>query len=398
MSKEIIPGICAAPWTSISLRNNNEISVCANSTFSFIVEQPARLSEVLNSQPFQQYRTHHQQHSPLPTCSICYSRAAHGLQTLKENYGSITNAAFKSEDVKTIIPDQVTQIDVNLSNICNLKCRMCSFTRSSTWKDDQLELSKTLDFVSAPVSLKKNIIDVDVDAFPNLQVLVLKGGEPFFDKSAIELLTNAINTGIAAKVNLTVFTNGVHIEKHLHLLREFKRVNLFFSFEGTGTLYSYIRGGTHSFEEFKERVLLAASYPNIFTRFMYTPQAYNLFDLPDAVDFVWNQMNPHFVNKMSLKNLESSFGNILINPSFLSMTVLPEELKRSAIAKIQNSKVADLNIWKNVISYMNQKSSEEMLLKFLSFTKHLDRIRTENIFSTVPEFDRAEITSIFKNL
>jgi hypothetical protein len=101
---------------------------------------------------------------------------------------------------------------------------------------------------------------------------------------------------------------------------------------------------------------------------------------------------------MSLKNLESSFGNILINPSFLSMTVHPEELKRSAIAKIHNSKVADLNIWKNVISFMNQKSSEEMLLKFLSFTKNLDRIRAENIFSTVPEFDRAEITSIFKNL
>lgn len=386
---------CKAPWTSLSLRNNNIVSVCANSGASFKVEQPAKLSELLTKENFQKYRLSHRKESPLQSCGVCNFRKGHGLWTLRDNHNALASKYNYQWTTDQILPEDILHLDINLSNVCNLKCRMCSFNRSSSWRQDQAELSRRLDFIKPPEEFQKNLIEVDVEAFTNLKVVVLKGGEPFFDKAAVSLLKKMVVAGYAKNISLTVFTNGVFVGQHLDVLKEFGAVNLFFSFEGTGKLYQYIRGGTHTFEEFKENVRLAAQLKNIHVRFMFTPQAYNIFNLPEAVDFVWNEMAPVLSRQMTEENLGSYFGNVLVEPDYLAISALPLNLRSQALQKIKSSSLSRLELWKNFESVLMQQGTDEQVAKFFRYSKKLDEIRNENLFHIVPELDQAEFRQLY---
>lgn len=381
---------CAAPWSALSLRNNNRVSICANSGFNLEVTEPTKLSQLLSHDAFESYRQSHQSDNLVATCNVCDVRAKHGLRTLRDNHNDLvlSNSICSAPRIQ---PGEILHLDVNLSNVCNLKCRMCSFSRSSTWKMDQAELARSLDFIMPPEEFQKNLLEIDVESFPNLKVVVLKGGEPFFDKTSLLFLKKLVELGFAKNISLTVFTNGVYVQNNIELLKKFKIVNLFFSFEGTGRLYQYIRGGHHSFDEFQKNIRLTAQIPNIFTRFMFTPQAYNLFNISEAVEFVWNEINPLLLYPVTEVNLASQFGNILIEPDFLAISVLPGEIRSQALQKIKKSSVSHLNFWTNFESVLSQSSNSENLSKFLKYSKKLDEIRKENIFEAIPELDTLEI-------
>jgi hypothetical protein len=389
---------CKAPWLSLSIRNNNQLSICSNSSFSSHTPPGSTLSAELNSADIQSYRFEHFTNSPLDSCRVCTERNQLGVRAQRDALNELELKADLDGSISSLSPADLLLLDLNLSNVCNLKCRMCSSLRSSSWKDDQKWLSERLAFIKPPEVPQNPHLTIDLEKFSSLRYLILKGGEPLFDKSSRALIRKLVELGYAKKIVLTIFTNGVYAEQSLPDLKEFGEINLVFSFEGTGGLYSYIRGGVNDFNSFHKAVRAAAVYKNIYTTFMYTPQAYNIFDLPRAVEFVDSISKDFFCNKLSATDINTSFGNILLEPSFLAINSIPENLRLKALQQIQRSASAKLLNWTGIEQLLLAPFSEENYRNFLLFTKHLDTLRDENIFQAVPEFKDSQLSEDYYHI
>jgi hypothetical protein len=388
-----------APWLGISVRTNS-LSVCANSSVYFQVNKAMRLSEALNIPELQTYRAEHAQSWPLSSCHVCTFRGQAQINTLKDYFDGLKVLLKNQETTPAISADNLVLLDLNLSNVCNLKCRMCSHLRSSSWKSDQKQLSENLEFVKAPETQIESPLELDFENFPNLRFIVLKGGEPFFDKKSIALLEKLVATGLSKKIFLTTFTNGVFVNKYHNLLKEFLHVTLMFSFEATGGLYSYIRGGSSTFAEFEENILNVAHLPSVHLGFMYTPQAYNVFDLPDSVDWLWNKLSPRLPRPLNEKKLRSYFGNTLQTPAYLSISALPRGLREAAVKKIESSNMAALSPWGSLKPiYLSEHAEQKSLYQqFLRYTKTLDKIRGESVLDHIPEFGQTDFRGDYENI
>lgn len=382
---------CKAPWHSISIRNNNQVSICATSSFNFTVNEKSLLSEVINQKPNIDYRKNHYENWPVNECSICVNRAKLGIPHPKTTFDKIVNPVITSPETAVVDLSTVVHLDVNFSNVCNLKCRMCQFERSSEWKSDQKALSDAFSFVRPPVNQSEPLIEIDFENFKNLRAFVIKGGEPLFDKKTLAFLSRLADSERAASSAVTIFTNGVFVKKHIELLKKFKTLRLMFSFEGTGSLYQYIRGGELDFNNFAENVSSAVSFENIHPCFMYTPQAYNIFDFPKAYDFVTKFNNEFFKNKLSDRNLNTVFSNTLAEPRYLSIPVLPFEIRQNAVEKIKASGFSKLPVAAGLIAFLNQAQRESDYVNFLKFTKKLDQLRGQKVFDYISEFQNTQL-------
>lgn len=387
---------CKAPWHSVSIRNNNQVSICATSSFNFTVTEKSLLSEVINLKANIDYRKNHYENWPVNECSVCVNRAKLGIPHPKTTFDKIVNPKILNPESAVVDLSTVVHLDVNFSNVCNLKCRMCHFERSSEWRSDQKALSDAFHFVRPPINQSEPLIEIDFEKFKNLRAFVIKGGEPLFDKKTLAFLSRLADSERAASSVVTIFTNGVFVKKNIELLKKFKTLRLMFSFEGTGSLYQYIRGGEIDFDNFAENVSSAVSFENIHPCFMYTPQAYNIFDFPKAFEFVTKFNNEFFKNKLNDRNLNTVFSNTLAEPSYLSIPVLPFDLRQKAVEKIKSSGFSKLQVATGLMAFLNQPQNEKDYINFLKFTKKLDQLRQQKIFDYISEFENTQLVQDYE--
>lgn len=382
---------CKAPWLGLAVRSDNTIAACSSSTYSTSLEGISSLSEALNSEALKIYRSDHFNNSPLNSCHVCTKRDAVNVRSLRNVFDELPKKVDTSNGMEPVDPRQIVMLDLNLSTHCNLKCRMCSALRSSGWQDDQSFLSKQLDFVSPPPDKKTVSLDLDLENFKNLRFVILKGGEPLFDKMSLDFIHKMVETGHSKNIVLTIYTNGIFSKKKIEVLSKFRKLNLIFSFEATGSLYSYIRGGAFKFKDFTENLKAFKGLENIYTSFMYTPQAYNVFDLSEAADFVIETANPLLTHKLVAKDVQTTFSNILIEPAYLGIDVLPDNVRQEALKKLK-SRTHGMSInWDGIEKLLLKPQNKVGYGQFLKFTKLLDQRRSENVFAAIPDFARSEI-------
>jgi pyruvate-formate lyase-activating enzyme len=392
-----LPYSCMAPMISLSLRNGNNISICANSSWTMRLTEKIKLSEVLNLPALQSYRNlEHIQVAEAPkTCRVCIERNKLGIRAQRNYFNELGQEAQMGSQLH---PEDIKILDINLTNICNLKCRMCSNLRSSSWFDDQEKISKRLSFIDPPKRSELSLIDFDIEKFTELKFVILKGGEPLFDKSAIHFLDKLIDSGLSEKISVTIFTNGISVKDRMNQLKRFKKINLIFSFEGTGDLYSYIRGGAGAnFQQFHENVVAASNFENIFVSFMYTPQAYNILDWVKAYEYIFEDVQPLLRNKLDLHDLKSIFGNILHEPEYLAVDVLPLSIRTEALNLMRSSSLYEASFWKPLEELLQRPQQVTSYDKFIQYTKCLDSIRNENMFLAIPQFKKTSIFEDYQN-
>lgn len=178
---------------------------------------------------------------PHPHCRICWEKEAVGVESLRseKTYDNL---------------NRIRVLELNLSNLCNLKCRMCGSDSSSAWIEDEIFLrEKIIDDPFRPKQIEKlerafnnkkalfdflNSLDLQ-----DLEHITFFGGEPFLQPLFAEVLEYLIRSN-RTNISLRVTTNGtIVLDKHLSLLKQFERVDYRLSIEAVGSLYKYIRGG-----------------------------------------------------------------------------------------------------------------------------------------------------------
>ena len=358
---------CLAPWHSLQVRFNGDIAPdCVYvGNYGNILETP--LPEILKSDAVSQLKTSIQQDVLPVQCVQCTRKEGtigHSRRKFFNNvltplvHNSKCNYHQSSYDIRFL--------EINMSNVCNLKCRMCSGVNSTAWIKDDIALSKH-SCLSRPVEHNnfgyQNISLTVVDKlfefpelFKNLQYLNIKGGEPYLEPANKKILEKLINLNLAKNITLDISTNGTVIDHEFdELALQFKETKWHISLEGTGKLYEYIRGGDNfSFEQFENNLQNFNKFSRVI--FAGTIMTYNICHLANIES--WYE-------GIKQLNYELFLNNVVTTPAYLNPAILPESiLKDTPISHKENTKE---------------------LKNFILYTQELDKLRNTSIHQVCPE-------------
>ena len=141
--------------------------------------------------------------------------------------------------------------EMNFNNTCNLACRMCNGSLSSTWaslvkQNPNLDWHSDFKNTAYQEHLKYDKIEF-YDELPKVRHIKLLGGEPMLMKEVYRMLTHVMESGHAKNINLHITTNLTQpFTDYWHnVIRKFKSVQIMGSVDGIGKRYNYIRPGSN---------------------------------------------------------------------------------------------------------------------------------------------------------
>jgi radical SAM protein with 4Fe4S-binding SPASM domain len=380
---------CKMPWHAITITANDNIKPCCQFRGSIgTASKDNIIDNFINNPKMQKLRDQFIYNEKPVECGSCWEReqliGKSRRKWFDEKFSfSVPNDYYQKPLTKENL--KFVQMDINLSNVCNLKCRMCGSWASNQWFEEDQLLSKMNTKWHREGNPKNQVIIQQemenlTELTPHLNTLRridFKGGEPMLAKSNVPFLEHLIKNGFNKDIALVYTTNGTVVNpKILQLLEKFRYVKLMFSIEGTGELYKYIRGGKYTTEELESVISMYNELPNVEIGFNVTMQAYNLLNLHELYKLLqsWS---------VKYKNVDNSnaFETICNSPIYLSPTVMPEQLRLQAI-----SNLANISDFQSLINSLNDNNDNlKHWTTFKQFTKALDRIRNEKVLDVIPE-------------
>jgi organic radical activating enzyme len=263
------------------------------------------------------------------------------------------------------MPKQIKILDIGYSGLCNLRCRMCE---CSTKKDKKINTKRTREM------LRKNLSQLS----SYLSIVRLTGGEPFINPNHELILENLLP--YAHNISLEYSTNlSFDLSKFNSILdkwKKFKEVSIIFSLDGTKNINNYIRIGVE-YEKILNNIDICLKHSKVNKVICsFTFQALNSYDFP------------YFLKDISRKQPQVILhGNILKNPDFLDVAILPLKKRKELIKNYKILKREIINykisidrkknyimVIDRFIKYLSSSSVREGLLKtFIKYNKKIDK-------------------------
>ncbi len=308
------------------------------------------IEQIWNSEHYQQVRQRVLEDEQLPECATCWreettfysewdNRHSHEFPSKrrKENQKWLHKPRTKiNEPWEDIIDNpRIRYFDIRLSNLCNLKCRMCwPHFSSQIVKEQQHFASKGLpthytryditewDTDTLWKSISDNIVHIEEIAFV--------GGEPTLHDEIYDLCDRMIQLDIAKNTRLKITTNLTNIQpRFLELFKNFKNIIINGSIDAVGPVNEYIRHPSdwEPIDRNIDTLLGMKELAHLSLTLTPVIQIYNIFNMGDITRW--------FVNKWI--NLEYSFFetkkfftmemDLLYDPSYLSVNRLTPQGK-----------------------------------------------------------------------
>jgi MoaA/NifB/PqqE/SkfB family radical SAM enzyme len=213
--------------------------------------------------------------------------ACHGCKTTEDRDGK----SYRVTHNKTLAnakPDEgILYWDLKINNTCNLACRICNASSSSTW-EQIAKMPEAQGLGQHYINLRdrkwhKEVGDI-TQHLSNAQVVKFTGGEPMMIPQVKRTIDFMIDAGIAKDIELTLTTNGTwDLSPYYDKFKQFKDIIVIVSVDGVGPLFNYLR----------QNADWDFVYPNILdiknnlgkVHCLCTPQALNNHLLDDIRDF-----------------------------------------------------------------------------------------------------------------
>jgi len=287
-------------------------------------------------------------------------------------------------------------IHVTLSNLCNLKCRMCFPQYSSQLADAYKKVNwmskeepTLLDWTSGN---KWNEFLELIKDNDNLMSLHIMGGEPLYHKRFYEFIDWCIENH-KTDFHLTFVTNGtIYKQDLIHKLQQFKSVQIEISIENMHVSNNYIRMGS-DFKLIQENILRFKN-ENMTVVLRTVPQALSIIHYDSIIDFA----------------IEHNLGfdsNVLDNPQHLKCFVIPKEIKKEIMDKIKSkymyilssdtniNEVATFRSFKGIKRHIESllvrlnesepDNIEDLRHKFVTYNRELDNVSELKFKDIYPE-------------
>jgi len=343
--------LCAFAFQNIEAGPNGGWSVCCKTPVLYSSKDPeyARVEDFWNSPKMREIRKSMLEGKEHPHCTFCWKNEAVGKTSYRQHTAQRAVGTLGVDLLKKLIEDtdketgissveSVKTLEFRISNVCNLKCRMCNPIYSSRWASDWNKLpeehknlyrnyEKSYDYddlVKHPLlSMESDHIKKIFDSVgPNLRKMTLLGGEPMLEEKTYEVL-EAVDP-YAKNIHFIIITNMTKIERFDEFIKDWKYFSLIISCDGMGKYYEYVRQ-LASWDNFSNNVRhIREKYPNIQVDVIVTLQIYNYPTILDTVTWLLDTLG---TNERSVW-LELS---IVEGPYFVSLKILPDVLKSRLI-------------------------------------------------------------------
>lgn len=369
---------CLAPWHSILVRFNGDIvpdGVYTNRYGNIMTQE---LPDILNSDIASNTKNSIRAGVLPEECSQCVRKENVVGHSRRLFFRDILNPMVENTnyDYSSNFHD-IRFLEFNMSNICNLKCRMCNGISSSAWVKEEIKLNELNPLYQRPVNHPefgyRNLSDEIADRlfrypefFKNLSYVSIKGGEPYMEPANKKILRRLIELQLNKNITLDVTTNGTIVDSEFHeLAKQFMHTKWTVSVEATGKLYEYIRGGKNfTFEQLQDNL----NEYRIFDRIIIavTVMTYNVCQLYKIQDWY---------DTVKKDNFSIYYNNVVATPNYLNPRLLPNDILN--VGKELN-KVGTIN-------YSQDPTLASLIPTFVNFTRDLDNIRGTDILEVSPE-------------
>ena len=278
-----------------------------------------------------------------PGCRGCQSIEDAGVRSKRQKY-NIANTHKPFQKFNT----NPKFVEVALGNQCNVACVTCGSDFSSGWRQYDKEMpelfSDRYEFLKYNFKISRDFTDELLDKMknnPNLSIELI-GGEPFFNKEGIYLLTEMSKNNMPNEVSLTsncslISDDIIEIIKNLN-------ININPSIDATGRLYDYIRNYDFNIIEQNVKRLLDANIKLILM------PVFSVFN-------IWH--TPQLIRWMLRLNCKIKLNNFVQGPSYCAINNIPHELLRDTIEEIKN-----IDLPTNLISSDDRREFLESLINY----------------------------------
>lgn len=338
---------CQAGSKHIWLRNDNKAQICCSIPqlgHSFKLDKPQDFVKLTQQEDFlQAYKILETQ--PIPgACDICVKN--------EQNVG--TSQRIKINDITSNGEKFFLKID--FSNKCNLKCIMCSSSRSTAWIKDEKKLNEQYGYnyhIESHTTIGNRWWEeIDINWWRNLGGVEISGGEPLYQENAIDFI-DFLSTNVP-EVQLRIITNATLFDEYLlKIFKRFDWINVLCSVDAwEDDIYQYSRGGIHKLDDVKN--VLTKIYDNVHSMSIADTIHCVTYDQP-AKGIKWLKDNGlHKVRHNS---------NFVYKPEWLNVhSVLPSEF------------------------FPMGKKDTKLQQYFVKWITDLDKVRGTNILDIRPEF------------
>jgi len=261
------------------------------------------------------------------SCKICKKQEEAGQETIAKRWGRqfLYKIGANYDDIDVVKGNSTGDpffVDYRPDNFCNLSCSMCNPGASSNIEKMARDLE--LDFWDLPSehSFKGNN-RVKTMITPNVKKLKINGGEPTINEKIKDIYRYTIDNGFSKNIHLQFTTNFTNFNKTFEMLKEFRRVNVTASLDGTGQTYEYIRTPA-KWNSVKNNILKYAEmcdgerFKFSVNTVWFSATAFTIIDwLPELLDFV----QENFGHK------EDITINQCQTPAFQNLSIIPEEYR-----------------------------------------------------------------------
>jgi MoaA/NifB/PqqE/SkfB family radical SAM enzyme len=340
-------------------------------------------------------------------CKECYTVEARGGVSIRvgdnhaweqdwfdEQRPTIDAMIAQAVDNEFRLPTLPEMIEIEVGNLCNLKCRMCnSYSSSRIARDpvqrnwdalqsiryDDPEIAINPGKIRRAGPIARLVDELAGDAGGQVKVLYFLGGEPFLIREIPELLERLVVAGRARHINLLFVSNGSIMPEWLSMATQFRRVDLAISVDGYADHYDYIRYPGR-WSKLAQNFQMFRKIPNLYTKVTTTIQVNNALNLTQLFRY--------------LDSVEIGFtGYLLLNPPHLAVSALPSSIRRLAAARLTAYAQDDCRPEHRALvqslaaqfEACEESVAPDVLRDFMRFTNDLDASRGQSIHRTDPE-------------
>ena len=386
------------PWVHLHITQYGTVTPCCQapweSTAAFGQLEQQSITEIWNGKAITEFRNRLRQDQPDARCSRCYEKEASGLKSFRQ----ITNGNYLHRLDRVGLPNVPPPLyfDIRFSNLCNLKCRICGPWSSSQWHADAVALgmvpggSSALTFAAAD---EDDLFRQLEPMIKDLEEVYFAGGEPLLMEQHYRLLDRLLaygNTRVHLKYNTNFSKLGIKEWRAIDYWRQFERVTLSASLDGSEARGSYLRKNLDWDKVIDLRRQLISEVPHVDFFLTPTVYAYNVLHLPDFhQDWV----------AQGLISPDACIPTALIQPEAFNIRVLPAAYKHRVAAryadhiawlKSQTAFHTDIHAaailqYEGIVAHMLSGDHSHLLPDFRARSERLDRLRGERALDVFPE-------------
>lgn len=384
---------CVNPYLNLSVTTDGSVRPCCMSTRKYNTDNDQTTVNNASILEFWNSKSRHEMISALdsghkiPECEVCWKEERAGKKSKRIRDNEIYKNKQLAIDMRPVV------VDLSMSNLCNIKCRICSPIHSTQWVTEQAQILspnnlKKFTTLEKWIPFKESFKETNdffwkdiVELLPSAERLDFAGGEPFYIDKHWDIVKLCVENNWSKNQCIHYNTNGtIFPEKQIHLLDQFKTVDIQISTDGLFEKFEYLRHGAewNKVEQVIDQFLSvkSAGKANWTIGVCLSVSMFNILDFFEIYEYY---------NSKGL----SVYVNIVYDHR--GIKCLPEPVKQIIIDKLSKTKSKwDNYQWEEnqnmIINHMRNTAYCEQTWKESWFEIKLrDKIRKESFESTFPD-------------